>query len=267
MDRVAGKIAVVTGAAAGIGRATALALAREGACVVATDIEGKGARAVVAEMLSSGLRHMSLTHDAGDEPSWKGVIDAVLGEFGRLDILVNNAGIGPSKSLLDTSLADWHAVLRINLDGVFLGTRMGVEAMRPLPSRPRRCPGSIINISSILGLVGSPETAAYSASKGGVRLLTKTVALECAEKGWQVRVNSVHPGFISTPMNQATVERLAQAAGTDEETQRKMLSDLQPVGRMGTADEVAAGILYLASDESGFMTGAELVLDGGYTAR
>jgi 3(or 17)beta-hydroxysteroid dehydrogenase len=115
-----------------------------------------------------------------------------------------------------------------------------------------------------LGLVGSPETAAYSASKGGVRLLTKTVALECAEKGWEVRVNSVHPGFIST---QATVERLAQAAGTDEETQRKMLSDLQPVGRMGTADEVAAGILYLASDESGFMTGAELVLDGGYTAR
>jgi 3(or 17)beta-hydroxysteroid dehydrogenase len=145
MDRVADKIAVVTGAAAGIGRATALALAREGACVVATDIEGKGARAVVAEMLSSGLRHMSLTHDAGDEPSWKGVIDAVLGEFGRLDILVNNAGIGPSKSLLDTSLADWHAVLRINLD-VFLGTRMGVEAMRPLTSRPRRSPGSIINI-------------------------------------------------------------------------------------------------------------------------
>jgi 3(or 17)beta-hydroxysteroid dehydrogenase len=118
-----------------------------------------------------------------------------------------------------------------------------------------------------LGLVGSPETAAYSASKGGVRLLTKTVALECAEKGWEVRVNSVHPGFISTPMNQATVKRLAQAAGTDEDTQRKMRSDLHPVGRMGTADEVAAGILYLASDESGFMTGAELVLDGGYTAR
>jgi NAD(P)-dependent dehydrogenase (short-subunit alcohol dehydrogenase family) len=267
MPRVADKIAIVTGAAAGIGKATALMLAREGACVVATDIDGAGAHAVLTGMPSSGLRHMSFAHDAGDEGSWQTVIDAVLAEFGRLDVLVNNAGIGPSKSLLDTSLADWHAVLRINLDGVFLGTRMGVEAMRPLPARPRKSPGSIINLSSILGLVGLPETAAYSASKGGVRLLTKTVALECAAKGWQVRVNSVHPGFTWTPMNQATVKRLAQAAGTDEETQHKMLSDLHPIGRMGTADEIAAGILYLASDESGFMTGAELVLDGGYTAR
>jgi NAD(P)-dependent dehydrogenase (short-subunit alcohol dehydrogenase family) len=267
MGHVANKIAIVTGAAAGIGRATALALAREGACVVATDIEENGARSVVAEMASSCRRHMGLTHDVGDEASWQGIVDAVLDEFGRLDILVNNAGIGISQSLLDTSLANWRAVLRTNLDGVFLGTRMGVEAMRSLPSRPRRSPGSIINLSSIAGLVGLPEGAAYCASKGGVRLLTKTVALECATKGWQVRVNSVHPGFIETPMNQATLKRLAQAAGTDVETQHRLLSDLHPIGRMGTADEIAAGILYLASDESGFMTGAELVLDGGYTAR
>lgn len=267
MGRVADKIAIVTGAAAGIGQAAAALLAKEGACVIATDIDEEGVRLTTARLQPFGRRHLGLAHDAGDEGDWRKVMDTALQEFGRLDILVNNAGIGSAKPLLETSLEDWRAVLRVNLDGVFLGTRMGVEAMRPLPSRPRTSPGSIINVSSILGLVGMAETAAYSASKGGVRLMTKSVALECAARNWQVRVNSVHPGFIWTPMNQVTVERMARTAGTDQEIQYKILADLHPLGRMGMADEVAAGILYLASDESAFMTGAELVLDGGYTAR
>jgi 3(or 17)beta-hydroxysteroid dehydrogenase len=184
MNRLANKVAFVTGASAGIGRAAVLAMAREGAHIVATDIDIEGVESVAAEIRPLGVRALALKHDAGDETDWQAAIDTTLREFGRLDVLVNNAGIGPTRSLLETSLADWHAVMRINLDGVFLGTRMGVEAMRPLPARPRDSLGSIINLSSVLGLVGLPEAAAYSASKGAVRLLTKAVALECAAKGW-----------------------------------------------------------------------------------
>jgi 3(or 17)beta-hydroxysteroid dehydrogenase len=267
MNRVLDKVAFITGGAAGIGRAAALALAKEGAHVVVADIDLTGAEAVARDIRSAGRRALALQHDAGDELGWKTTIDATMKEFGHLDILVNNAGIGPTKSLLETSLADWHAVLRINLDGVFLGTRAAVEAMRPLPSRPRRSPGSIINLSSILGLVGFSEAAAYSASKGGVRLFSKSVALECAAKGWDVRVNSIHPGFIATPLVAATIKNFAAQAGTDEETQRKAIADLHPLGRLGLAEEIAAAIVYLASDESAFVTGAELAIDGGYTAR
>lgn len=267
MNRVADKVAIVTGAASGIGRAASLALAREGARVVATDIYRDGAESVAAEIRNAGGRALAIRHDAGDEADWKLAIEATRREFGQLDVLVNNAGVGTSKSLLETSLADWHAVMRVNLDGVFLGTRSGVEAMRSLPSRPRRASGSIINISSMLGLVGMAEAAAYSASKGGVRLLSKSVALECAAKGWDIRVNSIHPGFIWTPMVQQGVIRMAEQSGSDAESQRQALSALHPLGRMGTADEIAAAIVYLASDESAFVTGTELTIDGGYTAR
>ena len=155
--------------------------------------------------------------------------------------------------------------MRVNLDGVFLGIRMGAEAMRAMPLRPRREPGSIINLSSILGIVGMAETAAYSASKGGVRLLTKSIALECAEKGYEVRINSFHPGFTWTPMVQSAVKRVATVEA-DEEAMRNSLT-LHPLGRTGTADNIAAAIVFLASDESSFMTGTELVIDGGYSAR
>jgi 3(or 17)beta-hydroxysteroid dehydrogenase len=267
MNRVANKVAFVTGAASGIGRAAVLALSREGAHVVITDIASEGAEALAKDIRDAGGRALSIAHDVGDEGSWNMAIDAALREFGCIDILVNNAGIGGTRSLLDTSLAEWHSVMRCNLDSVFLGLRAGVEAMRPLPTRPRTNPGSIINISSILGIVGMSETAAYSASKGAVRLLTKTVAIECAEKGWNVRVNSVHPGFIWTPMVEASTKQSALKSGTDMDTQRNALSGLHPLGRLGTVDEVAAAIVYLASDESAFTTGSELVVDGGYTAR
>src|SRR5271170_4182942 len=212
MARVSDKIALVTGAASGIGCAAALALAREGAHVVATDIDRERAEDVANEIRRGNRGAIAVKHDARVEPEWKAAVDAAVREFGRLDVLVNNAGIGPSKPLLETSLEDWHAVMRINLDGVFLGVRIGVEAMRATPSRPRRGPGSIINLSSILGLVGMAETAAYSASKGGVRLLTKSAALECAEKGYEVRINSVHPGFPGRVKTQAWF-----SVGYDEE--------------------------------------------------
>ena len=139
--------------------------------------------------------------------------------------------------------------------------------MRPLPTRPRSGLGSIINVSSMLGMVGLAEAAPYCASKGGVRLLTKAIALECAAKGWEVRVNSLHPGFIWTPMVQKSTARHAEQTGSDIESERKVLADLHPLGRMGTPEEVAAAVLYLASDDSAFVTGSELTIDGGYTAR
>ena len=265
MARVSDKIALVTGAASGIGRAAALALAREGAHVVATDIDREGAEDVANEIRRGNRGAIAVKHDVSLEPDWQAAVDAAVSEFGRVDVLVNNAGVGPSKPLLETSLEDWHAVMRVNLDGV-LGIRIGVEAMRATPSRPRRGPGSIINLSSILGLVGMAETAAYSASKGGVRLLTKSAALECAEKGYEVRINSVHPGFTWTPMVQSAVKRMATAEA-DADAIRDSLTALHPLGRMGTAEDIAAAIVFLASDESSFMTGAELVIDGGYSAR
>lgn len=267
MGRVEGKVALITGAAAGIGRATALLLARDGARLVVTDIDEAGVQTVAAEARVAGGTVLALHQDAASESDWKATIAATLAAYGQLDVLVNNAGIGASKSLLETSLEDWHSVLRINLDGVFLGCRYGVEAMRSTATRKRTSFGSIINLSSILGVVGFPETVAYSASKGGVRLMTKTLALECAAKGWDIRVNSVHPAFIWTPMNQATVARLARQTNTDEAAQRSALDALHPLGRMGEADEVAAAIVFLASDESSFVTGSELIVDGGYTAR
>jgi len=266
MARVSDKIALVTGAASGIGRAAALALAREGAHVVATDIDREGAEDVANEIRRGNRGAIAVKHDVSLEPDWQAAVDAAVSEFGRVDVLVNNAGVGPSKPLLETSLEDWHAVMRVNLDGVFLGIRIGVEAMRATPSRPRRGPGSIINLSSILGLVGMAETAAYSASKGGVRLLTKSAALECAEKGYEVRINSVHPGFTWTPMVQSAVKRMATAEA-DADAIRDSLTALHPLGRMGTTEDIAAAIVFLASDESAFMTGAELVIDGGYSAR
>ena len=267
MSRVAGKVAIVTGAGAGIGRATVLALALEGADVVATDIDLVAAERTAGEARGPGRGSIALGLDTGEESHWHRVVDATLARFGRIDVLVNNAGIGPTKSLLETTLADWRAVMRVNLDGVFLGTRIAMEAMRATPERPRPAPGSIVNISSVLGQVGLAETAPYCASKAGVRLLTKAVALESAAKGWNVRVNSVHPGFIWTPMLQVGVQRMEAQAGSTPEVMQAAIAAMHPLGRLGESDEVAAAVLYLASDESAFVTGSELTIDGGYSAR
>jgi 3(or 17)beta-hydroxysteroid dehydrogenase len=266
MGRVDGKVAIVTGAGSGIGRAGAAALAREGARIVATDLNLAAAEETASAIRRDGGKAVALAHDVGEESQWAAVIARTDKEFGRLDVLVNNAGISGKGSLADTAPEDWRTLMRVNLDGVYFGTRAAIAAMQPEGQERDRF-GSIIIMSSILGLVGGARSAPYSASKGAVRFFAKSVALECATRGQRVRVNSIHPGYIDTPLLAAVLERRAGQDGTDVPSQRADLVKLHPIGRLGTAQDIAAGIVFLASEESSFMTGAELVIDGGYTAR
>lgn len=254
MGRVDGKVAIVSGAALGIGKAAALLLAQEGASVIVGDINKEEGQKTVSEIEGKGGKALFALLDVRKEEDWKSVIEGALSRFGRLDIMVNNAGIAYSGSVESTTLEDWRRVQSINLDGVFLGTKYAIEGIRQ-----HGAGGSIINLSSIEGLIGDPELAAYNASKGGVRIFTKSSALHCAKAGYKIRVNSVHPGYIWTPM----VAGLTQ----EDEAARKRLVDLHPIGHLGEPDDIAYGILYLASDESKFVTGSELVIDGGYTAQ
>lgn len=258
MNRVRDKIAIVTGAALGLGEATARMLAREGAKVVLTDIKDEEGERAAQAVLDEGGEAIYLHHDVADENAWKRVIEATLDRFGRLDVLVNNAGVGWGGPPEEETLERWRRLMSVNLDGVFLGTKHAILAMK----RNRPPAGSIINLSSIEGLVGDPNLGAYNASKGGVRLYTKSVALYCAKAGLNIRVNSIHPGYIWTPM----VENYLAEHG-DVGEGRKALDALHPIGHVGEPDDIAYGVLYLASDESKFITGTELVIDGGYTAQ
>lgn len=253
--RVAGKIAIVSGASAGIGRATALRLAEEGAKICLGDIDRTGAESCAADIRARGGEAFPLALDVSEEADWRRIINATVERFGGLDILVNNAGIAFAAGLEETTTEQWRRIMAVNVDSVFFGCKFALPAMRESGG------GAIVNISSILGLVGSPVQAAYSATKGAVRLFTKGVALECAEAGWNIRVNSVHPAYIRTPM----VERYAETWGSLKKG-LEALGDLHPIGRVGEAEEVANAVLYLASDEAKFVTGAELLIDGGYTA-
>lgn len=255
MGRVEGKTAIVTGAGLGLGRATALMLAREGARVVVTDVREPEGVATRDAINAAGGRALFIPQDVSKDEGWIDVMTAALAGFGDLDILVNNAGVAHAGSVETTTLEDWRWLMSINLDGVFLGVKHAVAAMKAKG-------GSIINLSSIEGLIGDPNLAAYDASKGGVRLLTKSAALHCARAGYKIRVNSVHPGYIWTPMVEGYL-----AAQADPKAARAALDALHPVGHIGEPDDIAYGVLYLASDESKFVTGAELVIDGGYTAQ
>ena len=252
--RVDGKVALVTGAASGLGAESARRLAHEGAKVVLTDLTAEAGQAVADEILSAGGTAVFFEHDVTDEARWHEIVAVTLERFGRLDVLVNSAGVGEgSEPILEATLELWRRVIGINLDGTFLGVR----AVAPAMAAAGR--GSIINISSILGKVGMPGASAYCASKGGVLMLTKSVALELAPMG--VRVNSVHPGFIETPMVLNAFRR-----SENENEMRDMIVGRHAVGRLGVPREIADAIVFLASDESSFMTGSELVVDGGYTA-
>jgi 3(or 17)beta-hydroxysteroid dehydrogenase len=259
MTRMQGKAAIVTGAASGIGRATAILFAREGARVLLTDRDPAG-EAVADSVRGEGGEGHFLRHDVSDEASWTAAVVRALEAFGRLDVLVNNAGISLAKPLGDTTLAEWRQLMAVNLDGVFLGTREAVRAMR------RSGGGAIVNVSSAAGLVGSPTASAYCASKGGVRLFTKAVALEVAGDG--IRVNSIHPGGVRTPIwaKADFWPGLVEQSGS-EDAAFQALAGASPLGRLAEPEEIAEAILYLASDGSKFMTGSELVIDGGYTAR
>jgi NAD(P)-dependent dehydrogenase (short-subunit alcohol dehydrogenase family) len=260
MSRLKDKVAIVTGAASGIGRATALLFGREGARVVATDIASSG-ETVVQEIRAAGGLGTFIVHDVTDESTWLKVLTRTLDTYGRLDVLVNNAGIAISRTVAEMTLAEWREQMAVNLDSVFLGTKHAVRAMRQSGRG-----GSIVNVSSVSGLVGSPSTSAYAASKGGVRMLSKAVAVECAPDG--IRVNTVFPGGVRTPIweNADWWDGFVRQVGSEEEAWKK-LEAAAPLGRMGQPDEIAEAILYLASDASRYVTGSELVIDGGYTAR
>lgn len=256
MKRVQGKVAVVTGAAHGIGRAISLLLAEEGAAVVVTDILADEGEAVTDEIRRAGGNARFFRVDVSKEGEVAGVFAAVADAFGRLDILVNNAGIGGTYGRSDeTSESDWDAVMAVNVKGAFFCTKHAAPLMRSSGG------GSIVNISSIYGIVGSANVAPYHASKGALRIMSKTDALAYAED--RIRVNSIHPGFIWTRMLMDGND----AAGVGPEMARNAMEKLHPLGVLGEPEDVAYGVLYLASDESKFVTGSELVIDGGYTAR
>jgi NAD(P)-dependent dehydrogenase (short-subunit alcohol dehydrogenase family) len=255
VGRVAGKVALVTGAASGLGAETARRLAAQGASVMLTDLAVEAGEAVVAEILERGGQATFLSHDVTSETDWAGVVAGSVERFGRLDVLVNNAGIsGGPFELMTHALEDWRRILSVNLDGVFLGLRHAGPAIAASGG------GSVINLSSILGKVAMPGAAAYCASKGAVLMLTKAAALEWAPQ--HIRVNSVHPGFIDTPMVSGAIHR-----SENGNEMREMIISRHALGRMGEPREIADAVVFLASDESSFMTGSELVVDGGYTAQ
>jgi len=257
--RVAGKVAIITGGASGIGRSCALRLAEEGALVVVTDIQDDLGAETVAAVRDRGGTAEYVHHDVTEEPAWIDVVAAVVSRHGGLHVLVNNAGIGIGGSIVDMTLADWQRQQAINLDGVFLGVKHSIPAMSDSGS------GSIINMSSVAGLKGSASLAAYNATKGGVRLFTKGVALECANNQWPVRVNSVHPGIIDTPI-WTKLNPEFQEDGSHEISPAAVAATSVPGGRLGTPFDVANGVLFLASDDSSYITGTELVIDGGLSA-
>ena len=250
MARVQDKVALVSGAAMGIGEACARLLAREGACVMITDVaEDAGRR--VADDIGDRARFHPL--DVTCEPQWRQAVAATVDAFGQLDVLVNNAGISEPGSIEDISLDDWRRTQDVNATGVFLGCKYAVETMKP----HRR--GSIVNVASGLSIRPGALFPAYSASKAAVRALTKSVALHCGEQGYNIRCNTVHPGAIHSPM----LERYLDAAGTGREAALASFDANHPLGHCGQVDDIAQAVLYLASDEAKFVTGARLSVDGG----
>ncbi len=259
--RVVAKRALVTGAASGIGRAAALLLAREGANVFVTDRDGAGAAQVAREIESHSGVALSGPLDVTSEPAWQTVVQQLLDAWGRLDIAVNNAGVSAAKPVAETTLPEWRQVMAVNLDGVFLGTKHAILAMRQGDG------GSIINVSSASGIKASAGASAYCTSKAGMRLFSKVAALECAGRGDNIRVNTIVPAGVMTPLWERMDfwPGLVAEHGSPEAAWRA-LAQTTPLKRFASPEEIAQGILFLASDESSYMTASELVIDGGYTA-
>lgn len=250
MKRLANKVAIVTGGALGIGKATAILFAEEGARVAVTDINEQEGYKVVEEIVRNGGEAIFIKQDVSSEEEWELVVEQTLNKYGKLDVLVNNAAIGALANIEEETLEGFRKINSVNVESVFLGMKCAVVAMKSNEGN-----SSIINLSSILGLIGESSAVAYNASKGAVKLLTKSVALHCARSGYKIRVNSIHPGYIKTPMVENAIDDL------------ETIEALHPVGHLGESIDVAMGALYLASDESKFTTGSELVIDGGYTAQ
>ena len=258
MGRVEGKIALITGGARGLGEAQGRTMATEGATVILTDVLDDDGKALAASIQSDGGSAEYIHQDVTDESQWTSLMADIVTRHGRLDIVVNNAGVVLDANVEDTTLEAWRQVNAVNSEAVFLGTRAAIEVMKSQDPMG----GSIVNISSIAGLVGIENLAAYNASKGAVRLFTKSAALHVAQAGYNIRINSVHPSYTWTPM----VQSLADNTG-DRDGFFDALGEAHPLGRPGVPMDVAWGVLYLASDESTWVTGSELVIDGGITAR
>jgi NAD(P)-dependent dehydrogenase (short-subunit alcohol dehydrogenase family) len=258
--RVERKVALVTGAANGIGRSAAVLLAREGAKIVATDLQDEKGAGLLRELRAVGGEAEYYHHDVTREEDWQSIVAQVSSRFGRLDVLVNNAGIGLSGPVVDMAFADWKRQVAVNLDGVFLGVKHSLPLMRAGGG------GSIINVSSIAGIKASPNVSGYCATKGGVRLFTKSVALECAAAKDGVRVNSLHPGITETAIWDTLIGTVEDGSNGGRErgpTLDKLTERAVPLGYKAAPEDIANGILWLASDESRYVTGTELVIDGG----
>lgn len=262
MNRVDGKVALISGAARGLGAQTARVLAAGGAKVVIADILDELGQQTAAEIgQAAAFVHLDVT----DEESWKDAVKFTAAKFGGLHILVNNAGIFRMQSTEETSLADWRRMTAVNLDGVFLGTKSALPMLRESAAKDP-VGASIVNLSSVAGLTGTARAAPYCMSKGGVRLYTKACAIEFAP--WRIRVNSVHPGLIDTDMGRDVLVQMAGPRGAAASNAvRDAMISAHPIGRLGVAMDIANGIAFLASDDSAFMTGSELVVDGGMTAQ
>ena len=250
--RLENKVAIITGGGTGIGKETALLFVKEGAKVVITDINQESGNLAVKEIQQNGGEAIFIHHDVSKEEDWKKVAEETIKAFGKVDVLFNNAGIYIIKPVSEIELEEWNRLMSINVTGVFLG----MKHIMPLIAKQNK--GSVINASSIAGLTGAPGHVLYGASKGAVRMMTKDAAMEYAAAG--VRVNSIHPGYIDTGM----ADYASEVSGNSKEQLGK---DLFPLGRLGTVKDVANTVLFLASDESAFTTGAEFVIDGGATAR
>ena len=259
--RVEGKVALITGGASGIGRGCAERLAEEGAVAVVTDLQDDKGAETLAAIEKAGGKAWYLHHDVTQEADWERVIAEIKARHGRLDFLVNNAGIGIGGSILEMTLADWQRQTAVNLDGVFLGVKHSIPLMRASGDG-----GSIVNMSSVAGLKGSAMLAGYCATKGGVRLFSKSIAMECANAKDGIRVNSVHPGLIETPI-WLTVGQAVNPLANAPPDLDAMSALAVPLGVKGWPLDIANGVLWLCSDESRYVTGQELVIDGGLTVR
>ncbi len=267
MNDLTGKVALISGAARGIGAETARLMCEAGAKVIVGDILDAQGRETVAAITGAGGTATYVSLDVTSETSWTAAVAAATTTYGRLDILVNNAGIFMGRDFEEATLDEWHKLVAVNMTGVFLGSKIAAPALRAASATSPHG-SAIINLASVAGLVGSALDPLYSMTKGGVTLFTKSTALAFARKGDKIRVNSVHPGVIDTDMGAQTFVRgMAMNRSNDRDTAREASRLRHPIGRLGTAEDIALAIIFLASDDARFMTGSALVVDGGLTAQ